>query len=196
VYVFTIGHSNHPMTKFLDLLVNNSVGSIIDVRTNPFPTYATWFERGELERALGSADIRYVFLGHLLGGRPRDLCYYDDDGHVRYDLLAQSDTFAMGLTQLLSLAKSNLVAVMCSEENPGECHRRLLIGCVLREKGIEVRHLRGNGSIQTEAEVEDEHRLATRAELTLSLFETKQEEAWRSTRSVLGRRRRKDSSEL
>jgi len=45
------------------------------------------------------------------------------------------------------------VVVMCSEENPAHCHRRLLVGSVLSEKAVQVQHIRGDGRLQTEDEV-------------------------------------------
>jgi uncharacterized protein (DUF488 family) len=42
---------------------------------------------------------------------------------------------------------------MCSEEDPARCHRRLLVTRALTGRGVEVRHIRGNGSVVTEAEL-------------------------------------------
>jgi hypothetical protein len=47
------------------------------------------------------------------------------------------------------------VAAMCSEADPLECHRCLLVGRALAEQGADVRHILASGAIVTHAEVED-----------------------------------------
>jgi hypothetical protein len=76
---------------------------------------------------------------------------------------------------------------MCGEEDPTNCHRRLLVGRVLRDRGVEVMHIRGDGRVQSEEEVavEEDFR-KTRGQLTL--FDLEEPDAWKSTRSVLPRR--------
>ena len=44
--------------------------------------------------------------------------------------------------------------MLCSEEDPSHCHRRLLVGRVLRQRKIEVQHIRGDGTVQAEDELE------------------------------------------
>jgi hypothetical protein len=85
-----------------------------------------------------------------LGGRPDDKRYHDSDGHVLYGLLAEGDGFKAGIGRLLRGAREHRVALMCNEENPAECHRRLLVGRVLVEKGVRVLHIRGAGRIEPE----------------------------------------------
>ena len=61
--------------------------------------------------------------------------------------MAKSERFASGLERLLTGAGTYRVAILCSEENPENCHRRLLIGRVLADRGISVLHIRGDGSV-------------------------------------------------
>jgi hypothetical protein len=71
---------------------------------------------------------------------------------------------------------------MCSEEDPHQCHRRLLIARVLAERGIEVRHIRGDGRAQTEAELALDE---TSGQLGLDFAEAEEVTPWRSAQSVL-----------
>ena len=68
--VLTIGHSNHSMEKFLQLLALHSVQVVADVRSSPYSKYATQFDRESLMEALSAAGFQYVYLGSELGGRP------------------------------------------------------------------------------------------------------------------------------
>ena len=64
-----------------------------------------------------------------------------------------TDRFRAGLERLLTGAASYRVAIMCSEEDPARCHRRLLVTRALVERGVEVRHIRGNGQVVAEADL-------------------------------------------
>ena len=48
-----------------------------------------------------------------------------------------------GIRELMELAAAQQAAIMCSEEDPARCHRELVVGKTLRQKGVEVKHLRG-----------------------------------------------------
>src|ERR1019366_4562738 len=78
---------------------------------------------------------------------------YDPEGHVLYDRVAETRQFQEGLTRLENGIREYQVAMLCAEENPAACHRRLLIGRVLQDHGIRVDHIRGDGRVQTEEKV-------------------------------------------
>ena len=107
--------------------------------------------------------------------------------------VARRPEFLQGIRRLESELGVRRVAIMCSEENPAECHRRLLIGRVLAERGIGVDHIRGDGRVQSEDELAAEER---RGDGQLSLFPEPEGDAeWKSTRSVSPRRQPRSSSE-
>jgi Protein of unknown function, DUF488 len=76
--VLTIGHPNHQIEHFLDLLKSHSVHVVADTRSYPYSKYATQFDQKPLKMALEADGIRYVFLGRELGGRPDGDEFYDD----------------------------------------------------------------------------------------------------------------------
>lgn len=191
--VLTVGHSNGAAEGFCGLLGSAGVEILVDVRSQPSSSYAQQFDRVPISKSLSSSGIRYVFMGTELGGRPRGPGMYDRDGHVLYGHVAQSDGFKHAIGRLLVGISANSVAIMCSEEDPTNCHRRLLIGRVLQMHGVQVRHLRGDGSIQSEAEIAEAERIRYPDRYQQTLFG--QEEAeWRSIRSVSGGTRRPSSS--
>ena len=89
-------------------------------------------------------------MGAELGGRPKEDEFYDSEGRVLYGKLAQSQRFRDGLERLEATLLESRVAIMCSEENPAACHRRLLVGQALKERGVEALHLRADGSAQAD----------------------------------------------
>ena len=177
LHVLTIGHSNHQIGHFLDLLKSHSVQVVADTRSQPYSEYASHFDQNPLKKTLEAEGIRYVFLGRELGGRPDGDEFYDDQGHVLYDRVSETQLFQEGLSRLETGIREYKVAMLCAEENPAACHRRLLVGRVLLDHGIQVDHIRGDGRIQTEDEVAAETD-PNRDQLTL--FEKVEAEPWKS----------------
>ena len=191
---YSIGHSNHSLETFLGLLERHEIKSLVDVRSAPYSRYVTHFNRAELEYAIERRGIRYVYLGDELGGRPSGNQYYDDKGYVLYFKMAQAEFFHRGLDKLIEEGALYRTAMMCSEEDPANCHRRLLIARVLEERGIPVLHIRANDKVQTENDLKQ---LALPKQLTFSelLSGTEQEESeWKSIRPVLHERLPSSSS--
>ena len=86
------------------------------------------------------------------------------------------------------------MALLCAEENPSVCHRRLLIARVLAERGVPVSHIRGDGRVETEEQKAAED-AAAREDAQLSLFEHAKVPEWKSIPSVLPKRQPNASSD-
>ncbi len=186
--ILSVGHSNHATDAFIALLWRHGVEVLCDVRSHPASAYAHQFNEPQLRADLEAAGLRYLFLGHQLGGRPVGDEYYDDAGHVCYDRLAESAEFLAGIKRIEREAAVRRVAMMCSEEDPAGCHRRLLVARVLEARGVAVRHVRADGRVQTEADVvaeEVQRKLGSQR----TLFDVVEAAPWKSIRSVLPKRR-------
>ena len=145
--VLTIGHSNHPLETFLALLERYGVTALADVRSDPYSRFNPQFNRKSLEASLETVGIRYVFMGRALGGRPDDPSCYDD-GRVRYDRLAETPLFREGLERIVDGAGRERIALMCAEKEPLDCHRTILVGRSLAERGIGVAHILADGALE------------------------------------------------
>ena len=152
--LFTIGHSNHELDRFLNLLRRAGVTAIADVRSSPFSQRYPQFNQPQLRQALGQHRVGYIHLGDELGGRPGDAGMYDGEGRVDYWRVRQGRVFRAGLVRLLEAVEDHAVAMLCTEEDPLECHRGLMICPELVEHGIRPRHVRGNGSLETTPQLE------------------------------------------
>lgn len=151
--VLTIGHSKHPIEKFLGLLREHEVQVLVDARSQPFSRFSPQFSRKALERAVTEASIRYLFMGDLLGGRPEPRECYDAEDKVDYDLVEAQEFYQRGIERLLDGIARFRVCIMCAEEDPTRCHRRLLITRTLVCRSIDVRHVRGTGAVESEREL-------------------------------------------
>jgi uncharacterized protein (DUF488 family) len=192
--MFTVGHSNHSLETFINLLKFNKIDVLVDIRSKPSSRFSPQFNKEGLKKAVRASGIKYLFLGKELGGRPQSSEFYDNYGFVLYSRLAESPLFLEGIDRLIEGIKIYRVAVMCSEENPTNCHRRLLVGRVLANRGVSVRHIRGDGTVQDEDELTREEYLSKGEQAQLSLFEHKEVPEWKSTQSVLPRKKLGSSS--
>jgi uncharacterized protein (DUF488 family) len=170
--LFTVGHSNHDMERFLYLLETNRITAVCDVRSSPYSRYTPQFNRELLQASLKKSNIAYVFLGKELGPRSDDPgCYVD--GKVQYSRLAASENFRRGLERLRAGMKRYRIAMMCSEKDPVGCHRMILICRALRGEHVEIRHILEDGS--TEELSSAEQRLLMELKLPqLRLFENRE----------------------
>lgn len=186
--LWTIGHSNHDLDRFAELLLDNRIDFLVDVRSYPYSRFAPHFNREELHAAIGARGVGYLFLGETLGGRPSDDRHYDVEGHALYGPMASEPAFQSATARVLRGASEHRLALMCSCGQPHDCHRRLLIGKVLCDQGAELRHILPDGQLQSERRVDldadgRQH----------SLF-GEDVQLWRSAQSVSHKRRLSASS--
>ncbi len=146
--LLTIGHSNHSIDAFCALLTQHGVTKLADVRSVPYSRFNPHFNQKPLAAELVSRGIGYEFFGRELGGRSEDQSCYEG-GRVQYARLAQADTFQEGILRLVSECEQHQVALMCSEKEPLDCHRSLLLGKDLIARGVAVEHIHADGSIET-----------------------------------------------
>jgi uncharacterized protein (DUF488 family) len=191
--VYTVGHSSHPFEIFAKLLCDNGVEVLVDVRSAPYSKFAPQFDREVLPRALNAAGMKYLFLGGELGGRPKNQAYYDAEGHAVYSRMTTDPAFVAGIERLERGMAEYRLALMCGEEDPAHCHRRLLVARILMERGHEVLHIRGDGRVDSDEDVASQSGKSLVNEQP-ALFAELDEDQWRSTASVLPKRAPASSS--
>lgn len=148
--VFTIGHSNLEIGKFVALLKQHGIQAIADVRSSPYSQYNPQFNRELLQKSLPEHGIAYVFLGQELGARRSEReCYLE--GRADYGLISQTPAFKRGIARVTQGSAKLRVALMCAEKDPIECHRCILVTPHLRQQGLQVLHLLSDGSLEDHA---------------------------------------------
>ncbi|RWX50791.1 hypothetical protein VU01_12634, partial [Candidatus Electrothrix marina] len=71
-----------------------------------------------------------------------------------YNLVAKNQKFRAGLGRIKrGMEKFNIV-LMCAEKDPITCHRTILICRNLASRGINIRHILSNGSIESHKDSE------------------------------------------
>jgi len=147
--LLTIGHSNHPIERFLELLVRHGVTALGDVRSFPRSRFNPQFNRDRLDAALRERGIGYVFLGESLGGKRGD-----------FGAIAATPGFRAGLERVRDGAARHRVALMCAEKDPLDCHRFMLVCRHLRDD-LAIRHILADGALEAQDATEDRLLAAT-----------------------------------
>jgi uncharacterized protein (DUF488 family) len=146
--IYTIGHSKHPIDRFINLLRKQGIEALADVRSTPYSRFNPQFNKERLQTALKGAGLRYVFLGEELGARSKDPECYDERGRLSYTRLAATDLFRHGLDRLVAGMRDHRIAIMCAEREPLECHRTILVARELEKLGAPVTHILQDGSLE------------------------------------------------
>lgn len=153
VRLFTIGHSNVTSDTILTLLKSSGVQRLVDIRSKPFSRWVSQFNREPFAAFLKQHGIEYVFEGASLGGYPEDASVYPGGvarfgEAVNYQAIMRKDWYQRCIDRLISLAAEMPTAIMCAEEDPADCHRQMLVSQTLLERGVQVLHIRHDGSLQ------------------------------------------------
>ena len=151
--IYSIGHSNHEIDAFIALLHQHDITALCDVRSRPYSRYAQQYSSEPLKNALAAADIAYIFLGKELGARSENPACYKH-GRVQYSRLAKEPMFLEGIDRIIKGMKRYRISLMCSEKDPIDCHRALLVSRQLFETGIQISHILADSSLESHEDLE------------------------------------------
>ncbi|HEU4839275.1 MAG TPA: DUF488 domain-containing protein [Micavibrio sp.] len=133
--VYTIGHSTHPVEKFIGLLEAHGIGTLVDVRTIPKSRYNPQFQQAALKSSLRERGIVYDYIKDL-GGLRR--AHADSPNHGwrnssfrGYADYMQTEVFEEALGRLMEITSRKRTAIMCAEAVPWRCHRSLIADALL-----------------------------------------------------------------
>ena len=152
--LFTIGHSNHAIDRFVALLKGAGITAIADVRSIPSSRRYPWFAKERLRERLAAEGIEYVPMGDALGGRPQEPELFRD-GIADYEAMAATQAFRGGIDRVIEGTRRFRVCLMCAEREPLDCHRCLLVAPALAARGQNIGHILGDGAVTPHREIEE-----------------------------------------
>jgi uncharacterized protein (DUF488 family) len=149
--ILTIGHSNHPIERFCELLEGAGVVVLADVRRHPGSRRYPQFNAGRLRESLAGIGVEHEPFGDQLGGRrvagaPRGAAGLAA-ALAAYAEHARSDEYAAGIVRLEGLAAERRTVIMCAEGDWRHCHRQR-IADDLAAREWKVLHLRRDGGVE------------------------------------------------
>ncbi len=152
--LFTIGYTHHSHEEFLELLRANKITYLLDVRSTPYSQFTSQFNKDVIADFLKKNGINYNHMGKFFGARPLDKSLYTEQGYLDFEKARASENFKKGLENVtLGLNKGYNIALMCTEKDPFDCHRAIMVARGFDLSGIEVSHILPDGKIITQSEL-------------------------------------------
>jgi len=155
--LFTIGHSRHEIDYFTSLLKKHNINCLIDVRSHPYSRIAPQFNKESLANSLKANNIIYLHFEKEFGARQTSKSLIDLENKVDYSRVRETEEFKEGVKRVYDgLEKGYNIALMCSEANPFDCHRFVMIAYYFVREGVNVNHILKDGVIVDNNELEKE----------------------------------------
>ena len=126
--LFTIGYEAKGIEAFMNILIQNDVRLLCDVRKNPL-SRKFGFSKGKLEHILQTIGIKYVHIPGLgIDSDKRCLLETAEDYERLFDFYKKTLPSRQAyLDEVYGLLQqSNRIALMCYELEPTMCHRHVV----------------------------------------------------------------------
>ena len=151
IHVWTVGHSTRSAEEFVNLLLENEIETLVDVRSYPSSRRLPHFNRESLSTFLNQNGIRYQHTPRLGGRRKpnpnsKNIAWNNESFRAYADYM-ETEEFDAGVRELLEVARVKRTAIMCAEALWWRCHRSL-ISDYLKSIGIAVTHILGPGKTE------------------------------------------------
>ncbi len=152
--LFSIGHSNQPIDRFLGLLAQHRIEALVDIRRFPGSRKYPHWNQQNLAASLQEAGIEYHWM-EALGGRRRSKkagpaspnLGLRNEGFRSYADYMLTEEFHQAAGKLLEIAARKRTAMMCAEAVYWRCHRRLVNDFLLANH-VAVQHIFPNGEVR------------------------------------------------
>ena len=133
--IVSVGYQGRSVDELIDVLRDGGVELLVDVRLNPI-SRKPGFSKKPLSDALEEAGLGYRHERGL--GNPRD--NRDPFDRERYEDYLHENGSAV-LDELLELAKSVRIALLCYERQHLDCHRACILDLATQQNTIRVLEL-------------------------------------------------------
>lgn len=154
--LYTVGHSQHEISKFISLLKQHKINYLIDVRSTPYSRYSEQYNRENIRKFLSEQNIKYVFMGEYFGARMAEKTLYTAEGYLDFEKVIKTERFIKGRENIMKgIHDGNRVALMCTEKNPIECHRTIMVSRAFYKNDIDIKHILPDGDTQSQREIEE-----------------------------------------
>lgn len=164
--LFTIGHSLHQLDEFLLLLSKHGIDYVIDVRSTPYSKIAGDYNKESIEKQLLSRKIHYSYMGKYFGARQKNRSLYSKEGYLDFEKVRSTPLFQEGMDSIQKgLSQGYNIALMCTEKDPFDCHRAIMVARGFELEGSDVKHIMYDGSLIDQKELRYEELYAPTKEL-------------------------------
>ena len=155
--IFAIGHSNYPYDKLIEMIKKYGIDCVVDIRETPYSKYNTQYNREVLRENLKSSGFTYVYMGHEFGAKRQTKESYNDDGYADFEKVIKEESFLKGIERITKgLQMGYKIVLLGAMQEPIRCHRSIMLGKYLNEKGFDVKYIMHEGNIVNQDYIEED----------------------------------------
>lgn len=152
--VYTVGYSGFSIDDFINVLQENGITCLIDVRSIPSSQYFLDYNKTNLIATLEKNGIIYRNYTNEFGARQSNRKYYTND-ILDFEKFIVSDAFQNGIHKVKEGIKLGYsFAFMCAEKDPLNCHRAIMVGQGFKKAGFNILHIHADKSKESQEELE------------------------------------------
>lgn len=154
--IYTIGHSNYSMERFIEMLNRYGIDVVVDIRGTPYSKYNTQYNKEALNNTLKELGFIYIYMGREFAAQRDNKLIYTWEGYSDFEKVINEKSFLEGVERLkVGLTKGYKIALLGAKQDPIECHRFALVGRDLRRRGFTLKHIEDDFSISSHEELEE-----------------------------------------
>ena len=169
--IYTIGHSNYPVEKLIDMLKHYNIDTVVDIRGTPYSKYNVQYNKETIAHTLTEAGFIYIYMAKELAAKRENKVSYNKEGYSDFEKVVKEKDFLNGIDRLkVGCEKGYKIALLGAMQDPIRCHRSILVGRALREHGFNVKHILDDYSLASQEYIEQDllnKYFSNRAQLTI-----------------------------
>jgi len=153
--IYTIGHSNYPVEKLIDMLKYFNIDCVVDIRGTPYSKYNVQYNKETIADTLKEAGFVYIYMAKELAAKRENKVSYNKEGYSDFEKVVIQKNFVTGIERLKAgCEKGYKIVVLGAMQDPIRCHRSILVGRALREHKFNVNHILDDYSLASQENIE------------------------------------------
>lgn len=153
--IYTIGHSNYPVERLIDMLKHYNIDTVVDIRGTPYSKYNVQYNKEVIEHTLKEAGFIYIYMATELAAKRINKISYNEEGYSDFEKVVNEESFKNGIQRLKNgVLKGYKIALLGAMQDPIRCHRSILVGRELIKYGFNVKHILDDYKLASQKDLE------------------------------------------
>lgn len=154
--IYAIGHSNYQLEKLVDMLKKYNIDVVVDIRETPYSKYNVQYNKEVFQESLKKQGFKYIYMGNEFGARRSDKGTYTKEGYADFEKVEKEEIFLEGIERLVKGCKMGYkIALLGAMQDPIRCHRSILLGRVLEQRGFNIKYIMHEGNLSCQEDIEE-----------------------------------------
>lgn len=156
IKIYTLGHSNYPFDKLIEILKKYKINCVVDIRAIPYSKYNTQYNKELFQKNLKNLGYTYIYMADEFGAKRKTRESYNDEGYADFEKVILEDDFKKGVQRLkVGYDKGYKIVLLAAMQDPIRCPRAILVGRQLVKEGFNVKHIMHEGDLKSQNDLEE-----------------------------------------